>query len=465
MHLAARGTAFRESCSNLARGGWPLALLAVLFLGCSGASGSPPATGGVTDTGGTSDSAGQTGITGGQQASGGQAGTTAATGGQTGTTGGQAGTTAQPASGGQTGATRSSGQAGTTPASGGQAGTTGPASGGQTGTMGQSGAGGTTDLGGSVAGSSGRISTGGTTSASGGSSSASGGRVGSGGTTSASGGSSSAGGGRVSSGGTTSASGGSSSASGGRISSGGTTTSTGGISSGGSTSASGGSSSASGGSTGGKPDQGSLPNITVHLAGDSTMANYAATTTQEGWGQEFGQFFISKVTIDNQAQGGANVQTFYSGRWKTLIANVQAGDYVMAAFGINDSGTAHGPVTPADFQAELSTMADEVAAKKATFIPTTSSPLQVWVGGKETNDRLQPYCDATIAVGKAKSLLVDDLNARGVEYYNSIGQTAAAALTFNGDKAHFDKAGATAMAQLAAQELTRIGSPLAAYLK
>jgi hypothetical protein len=110
-------------------------------------------------------------------------------------------------------------------------------------------------------------------------------------------------------------------------------------------------------------------------------------------------------------------------------------------------------------------MADEVAAKKATFIPTTSSPLQVWVGGKETNDRLQSYCDATTAVGKTKGLLVDDLNARGIEYYNSIGQTAAAALTFNGDKAHFDKAGATKMAELAAQELTRIASPLAAYLK
>ncbi|HEY5089131.1 MAG TPA: GDSL-type esterase/lipase family protein, partial [Polyangia bacterium] len=227
---------------------------------------------------------------------------------------------------------------------------------------------------------------------------------------------------------------------------------------------SGGAGTGSGGS-GGKPDQSGLPAITIHLAGDSTMSNYAATTTQEGWGQELEQFFISKVTIDNQAEPGANIQTFYSGRWKTLINNVKAGDYVLAAFGINDSGTTHGPVTPADFQTQMGVMADEVAAKKATFIPTTSSPLQVWVAGKETNTRLQPYCDATIAVGMMKGLLVDDLDARGVEYYNMIGQTAAAALTFNGDKAHFDKAGATEMAQLAAQELTRINSPLAAYLK
>lgn len=219
------------------------------------------------------------------------------------------------------------------------------------------------------------------------------------------------------------------------------------------------------GGAGGAVDPNTLPTITVHLAGDSTMANYASTTTQEGWGQELGQFFIGKVTIDNQAEGGANVQTFYAGRWKTLIANVHAGDYVLAAFGINDSGTTHGPVSVPDFSAEFNTMADEVAAKNATFIPTTSSPLQMWAGGMETNDRLQPYCDATIAVGEAKHLLVDDLNARGIEYYDSIGQTAAMALTFNGDKAHFDKAGAAAMAQLAAQELKRIGSPLADFLK
>jgi lysophospholipase L1-like esterase len=364
-----------------------------------------------------------------------------------GTTATSSGGSSGSASGGIAGSVGSTGGAnGGTPASGGSSGGGGlPASGGSkvvTST------GGTSTGGTSIASTGGTstVSTGGTSIASTGGTS-----IASTGGTNTGGGVANASGGRIGTGGTSIVSTGGTSSSGGRVS-------TGGIS------ASGGSS-ASSVSTGGKPDAGSLPSITVHLAGDSTMANYAATTTQEGWGQEFGQFFVSTVTIDNQAQGGANVQSFYSGKWKTLIANVQAGDYVLAAFGINDSGTTHGPVSVADFTAEFSTMADEVAAKKATFIPTTSSPLQVWVGGKETNDRLQPYCDATIAVGKTKGLLVDDLNAAGVAYYNSIGQTAAAALTFNGDKAHFDTAGATAMAQLAAQELTRIASPLAAYLK
>ena len=50
-----------------------------------------------------------------------------------------------------------------------------------------------------------------------------------------------------------------------------------------------------------------LPPITIHLAGDSTVSNYASTTTQEGWGMELGQFFDDKVTIDNKAIGGAKI--------------------------------------------------------------------------------------------------------------------------------------------------------------
>jgi hypothetical protein len=67
-------------------------------------------------------------------------------------------------------------------------------------------------------------------------------------------------------------------------------------------------------------------------------------------------------------------------------------------------------------------------------------------------------------------VLVDDLNARGVEWLNSIGKATAAPFYLpdrNGqpDKAHFVKAGATQMAKMAAGEIKRINSPLAGYLK
>jgi len=216
-------------------------------------------------------------------------------------------------------------------------------------------------------------------------------------------------------------------------------------------------------------NQGALASLTLHLAGDSTVMTYAAptATADEGWGQELGQYLIAKVTIDNQAIGGASVVSFHdSSRWTNIINATRSGDYVMAAFGANDSGTVAGRhVEPAAFQAMFERMADEVKAKGATFIPVTPSALREFSGSVEGNVRLAPYAAATIAAGKAKNLLVDDLNARSVELLNMIGPSGAMLLYKGTDKAHFTAAGATKMAQLVAQELRRIGSPLAAYLK
>jgi len=213
-----------------------------------------------------------------------------------------------------------------------------------------------------------------------------------------------------------------------------------------------------------------LPPVTIHLAGDSTVCNYPSTTVQEGWGMELGQFFNDQVKVDNQAQGGANVQSFKnSGRWTAILAALQPGDYVLMQFGANDSGTAHGPVSPPDFVATLGQMADEVRAKGATPIFVTPSAFYQFSGGKQDNARLAPYAAACYTAGTAKNVLVDDLNARGVEWLNSVGPTTAATfyLPVRGqpDKAHFVKSGATQMAQMVAQEIRRINSPLAAYLK
>jgi lysophospholipase L1-like esterase len=301
----------------------------------------------------------------------------------------------------------------------------------------------------------------------------SGGAVTSGGVANASGGQATAGGGSSAQGGGGAAAGGESS--GGKTSPGGSANGGGGsagMSNGsGGHSASGGSAGAAAGSagasTGGAVDTGTLPALTLHLAGDSTVMTYEPSSAQEGWGQELGQFFLSKVTINNAAIGGASVQTFHaSSRWTGIISKLKAGDYVMADFGINDSGTVAGRhVDPMPFQALFSQMNDEVRAKQANFIIVTSSALQYWSGGKETNARLEPYVSVLKTLGMTKNIPVADLNARSVEYLNSIGQTAAAQLYFEGDKAHFTKLGATQMAKFVVEELKRIASPLAAYAK
>jgi lysophospholipase L1-like esterase len=215
-----------------------------------------------------------------------------------------------------------------------------------------------------------------------------------------------------------------------------------------------------------------LPPLTIHLAGDSTVSNYPSTTKQEGWGMELKQFFNDKVTVNNQAQGGANVQSFKaSSRWTNILNALKPGDYVLIQFGANDSGTAHGPVTPHDFAAAYGQMTDEIRAKGGTPIFVTPSAFYQWsADGKEDNARLAPYAAAMYTEGKDKDVLVDDLNARGVEFLNSAGKDAAAPYylptrTGAPDKAHFVKTGATKMAELVADDLKRINSPLAAYLK
>lgn len=219
-----------------------------------------------------------------------------------------------------------------------------------------------------------------------------------------------------------------------------------------------------GGSTSVDPEK--LPPVTLHLAGDSTVMTYAADSLQEGWGQELPQFLLAKVTIDNQALGGSSVKTFYTGRWKNIMGNLHAGDYVAAAFGANDSGTVAGRhVDPPDFQAMFATMADEVAAKQATFIAVTPSALQQWSGGVEGNERLGPYVTVLHSFAEASGVKLADLNARSLEFLNQIGQEAAKQIYIDGDKAHFTKKGATQMAQFVAQELKRVGSPLGAYVK
>jgi lysophospholipase L1-like esterase len=241
-----------------------------------------------------------------------------------------------------------------------------------------------------------------------------------------------------------------------------------GLNAGGSSSGAGasGTAGASNGAGGAGIDPALLPPVTLHLAGDSTVMTYAAGSLQEGWGQELGQFLLAKVSIDNQALGGASVQTFYTSRWQNIIGKLHAGDYVAAAFGANDSGTVAGRhVDPPDFQAMFAKMADEVSAKQATFIAVTPSALQQWSGGVEGNQRLEPYVTVLHTFAEASDVALVDLNARSVEFLNQIGQEAAKQIYIDGDKAHFTKKGATQMAELVAQELKRSGSPLGAYVK
>lgn len=225
----------------------------------------------------------------------------------------------------------------------------------------------------------------------------------------------------------------------------------------------------------GSLSQDALPNVTVFLAGDSTVMAYGASSAQQGWGEHLAERFIPKVTVSNQALGGRSVKTFMyddagetaeAGRWSNIRRNMKAGDYVMIQFGINDSSAGSERfVTTADFKRLLGVMVDTIVAARATPILVTPSALQEWSNGRENNARLGPYAAAMKELAATKGVLVNDLNARSVEYLNSIGQVAAERVYYMGDKAHFTLYGAKEMARIVAEELLRVRSPLSAYAK
>lgn len=99
------------------------------------------------------------------------------------------------------------------------------------------------------------------------------------------------------------------------------------------------SSSSAGSATGSTSSAGGTSAVTIHMIGDSTMTTYTDDRRpQYGWGEKFGQFFNSRVTIRNWAAGGRSSRSFYyeTGMWDSAKAAIQPGDYVIIEFGHND---------------------------------------------------------------------------------------------------------------------------------
>ena len=243
---------------------------------------------------------------------------------------------------------------------------------------------------------------------------------------------------------------------------------------------------------------------TVWLAGDSTVQTYVAGNMQgangtelEGWGQEFAPFFSPLVTVNNQAIGGRSVAFYLNAvvrdaagvyqciddqgnplyqldaagnridntQWARVKAGITAGDFLLIQFGTNDE-THDCPrfVSLEDFQIDLGIMAETVRAKGATPIFVTPMSHRSFVGAA-VNNTLLPYANAMKDEASKKSVEVEDLNLRSVEYYTSVGNTYLASNIFDGGTTHFIKAGAVKMAELLVGEIRKNKGPLAGYLK
>ena len=84
-----------------------------------------------------------------------------------------------------------------------------------------------------------------------------------------------------------------------------------------------------------------LSSFTIHLTGDSTMADKdikGGTNPERGWGMMFPNFLDEGVDVVNYAKNGRSTKSFIDeGLWDKVLGNLKEGDYVFIQFGHNDS--------------------------------------------------------------------------------------------------------------------------------
>ena len=84
---------------------------------------------------------------------------------------------------------------------------------------------------------------------------------------------------------------------------------------------------------------GETPKLTLHLMGDSTMADKDISNgnPERGWGMVFENFVDPSVRVINYAKNGRSTKSFIDeGLWDKVKANIRPGDYVFIEFGHND---------------------------------------------------------------------------------------------------------------------------------
>ncbi|WP_437874639.1 GDSL-type esterase/lipase family protein [Sorangium sp. So ce513] len=244
-----------------------------------------------------------------------------------------------------------------------------------------------------------------------------------------------------------------------------------------------------------------LQDITIWLAGDSTVAN-GQTPCPAGWGGQFAALFDDRVTVVNSAVGGRSVRTWLyevqttmdstgecvlnrdaSGkpvlqdRWVRMLDGMKAGDYLFIQFGINDgSRTCDRHVGLDAFKESYGMMAR--AAEERGARPVFVTPVSaIACNGSVARGTRGGYVTATHEAGAEHGVPVIDLHEHSVALYNELGFCPVpggdvSATTggpvgefFCDDHTHFARSGAAQIAGLVAKAIRDQGLGLAAYLK
>lgn len=216
--------------------------------------------------------------------------------------------------------------------------------------------------------------------------------------------------------------------------------------------------------------------VTLHIIGDSTVADYTAGYyPQTGWGQVFQPFFDdSKVIINNEAFGGRSSKSFYENHWDDVKAKISAGDFVFIQFGINDRNNtdpARYAPTGGVFEGFMTDFANETIALGAIPVFVSTVRRNQWQGG-EPYDAWHEHPVVTRDLAATLGIALIDLDGKNKTLLETVGEDYANRfyymgfganeypnyLTGKSDTVHFQEAGAVEMARLVQEGITELST-------
>lgn len=223
--------------------------------------------------------------------------------------------------------------------------------------------------------------------------------------------------------------------------------------------------------------------VTVHLVGDSTMAQKVVGKRPEtGWGEALQQYFDrDRVRVENHARNGRSTRTFLSeGRWQAVVDQLRPGDHVFIQFGHNDASREKEDryTPPGDYRRNLVRFVAEARARGAVPVLFTPVMRRRFDASGTFYDAHGEYPDIVRAVAAEHGVPLVDMHRSSERVLRAYGAEASKRLFLHlrpgenanypqglEDNTHFSPLGAEVMASLAVEDLRALPIPLATLLQ
>ncbi|RDZ43828.1 GntR family transcriptional regulator [Haloferax sp. Atlit-19N] len=225
----------------------------------------------------------------------------------------------------------------------------------------------------------------------------------------------------------------------------------------------------------------SSESITVHLVGDSTMADKDANERPEtGWGMPFADRFDDAVAVANHARNGRSTRTFLEeGRWRPVVRQLTETDYVFVQFGHNDEVPSKEQHTTEEaFVDNLRKFVGETREQGATPVLLTSIARRHFDDDGVPKDTHHEYADLTRAVARDRDVPFIDMDERTRSLLEELGPADSTTLYNHlepgehpnypdgiADDTHFSEHGARRMADLVLDGVEEVDLGLAAHVE